>query len=268
MSGLWPSVRRFGPLALVAALVIAAFASGVTRHLSLHELRARHLELEALVKAHPLAALGAYVLTYTLVVALSLPAALVMTLTGGLLFGAWVGGGAAALGCTLGAAILFLICRTAAGDVLKARAGPTAAKIEAGVRRDAFSYILILRLVPVMPFWLANLALGFIDIPLRVFVAASFLGIAPVSLIYAGLGSGLDHLFAHHQRPDLHLVMHANILLPLLGLAILSLAPIAWRRLRPSAKPAAPGDSGKTPSNEAPNESPEDSGASLPKPPA
>jgi len=236
MSGLWPSVRRFGPLALVAALVIAAFASGVTRHLSLHELRARHLELEALVKAHPLAALGAYVLTYTLVVALSLPAALVMTLTGGLLFGAWVGGGAAALGCTLGAAILFLICRTAAGDVLKARAGPTAAKIEAGVRRDAFSYILILRLVPVMPFWLANLALGLIDIPFATFVFASFLGILPVSIIYAGLGSSLNALFAEHVRPDLHIIARPAVLLPLIGLSLLSLTPILVRRLRGGEK--------------------------------
>ena len=236
MSGLWPSVRRFGPLALVAALVIAAFASGVTRHLSLHELRARHLELEALVKAHPLAALGAYVLTYTLVVALSLPAALVMTLTGGLLFGAWVGGGAAALGCTLGAAILFLICRTAAGDVLKARAGPTAAKIEAGVRRDAFSYILILRLVPVMPFWLANLALGLIDIPFSTFLTASLLGILPVSIIYAGLGSSLNVLFAEHVRPDLHLIARPSVYLPLIGLSLLSLTPILVRRLRGGEK--------------------------------
>ena len=192
--------------------------------------------------------------------AVSLPAALVLTLTGGLLFGAWMGGMAAALSCTLGATAVFLICRTAIGDALRSRAGPTAARIQDAVRRDAFSYIVTLRLIPVMPFWLANLALGFIDIPLGTFVVASFLGILPVSLIYAGLGSGLDHLFVHHQRPDLHLVMHANILLPLIALAILSLAPILWRRLRPSAGPAAAEDS--------PKESPSESGVSLPKPPA
>ncbi len=252
---IWRLMRRFGPLLLVLAALIAAFASGLTKHLSLHELRARREELEALVHAHPAASLLLYVATYTASVSLSLPAALVLTLTGGLLFGAWIGGFAAAFSCTLGATIVFLVCRTAIGDALRSRAGPTAARIEDAVRRDAFSYIVTVRLIPVMPFWLANLALGFIDIPLRTFVVASFLGIVPVSLIYAGLGSGLDHMFARHQRPDLHLVMHANILVPLLGLAILSLAPIAWRRLRPSTAPASP------------NDSPKESGPSLPKRP-
>jgi uncharacterized membrane protein YdjX (TVP38/TMEM64 family) len=237
---IWRWLRRFGPLLLVFAAVVAAFASGLTKHLSLHELRARRESLELLVRAHPFVSLATYVGAYSAVVALSLPAALVMTLTGGLLFGAWIGGLAAAFSCTLGATILFLVCRTAVGDALRGRAGPTVARIGDEVRKDAFSYILTLRLIPVMPFWLANLALGFIDIPLRAFVIASFLGILPVSIIYAGLGSGLDHLFARHQRPDLHLVMHANILLPLIGLAALALAPIVWRRLRPTPPVVAP----------------------------
>jgi uncharacterized membrane protein YdjX (TVP38/TMEM64 family) len=130
-----------------------------------------------------------------------------------------------------------MICRTAAGDVLKQRAGPTAAKIEAGVRRDAFSYILILRLVPVMPFWLANLALGLIDIPFSTFFAASLIGIAPVSVIYAGLGSSLNALFAAGARPDLHLIERPSVILPLLGLSFLSLTPIIVRRLRGSHTP-------------------------------
>ena len=236
MTALWGHVRRFGPLLLILALVIAAFASGVTRNLSLHELREHHRQLEAVVRAHPIICLGAYILTYIAVVALSLPAALVMTLTGGLLFGPWVGGFAAAASCTLGASILFVVCRTAAGDLLKARAGPTAARIEAGVRRDAFSYILILRLVPVMPFWLANLALGLIDIPFSTFIIASFLGIAPVSIIYAGLGSSLNTLFAEGVRPDLHIIARPSVFLPLIGLALLSLVPILVRRFRPTPK--------------------------------
>jgi uncharacterized membrane protein YdjX (TVP38/TMEM64 family) len=223
--------RRFGPLAVLVAALVAVWASGLTHDLSLHMLRARREALAA-VHAHPLMALGAYVCVYVLVVALSLPAALVMTLTGGLLFGAWIGGFAAAVSCTLGAAIIFVICRTAVGDSLRRRAGSTVARIEEGVRRDAFSYIVTLRLIPVMPFWLANLALGFVDIPLGVFVTASFIGILPVSVIYAGLGSSLNLLFARHQRPDLHLIMRPGLLLPLLGLAILALTPILLRRFR------------------------------------
>jgi uncharacterized membrane protein YdjX (TVP38/TMEM64 family) len=231
-SGPWGLARRFGPAALLVAALVAVWASGLTHDLSLHMLRTRRAALEAAVHAHPLLALGAYAAIYVLVVALSLPAALVMTLTGGLLFGAWVGGGAAAISCTLGSAIVFLVCRTAVGDSLRRRAGSTVARIEEGVRRDAFSYVITLRLIPVMPFWLANLALGFVDIPLGVFVAATFLGILPVSIIYAGLGATLNLLFARHQRPDLHLVMRPEVLLPLIGLALLALTPVLARRLR------------------------------------
>jgi uncharacterized membrane protein YdjX (TVP38/TMEM64 family) len=230
-------LKRFGPLALVAVLAIAALASGVTRHLSLHELRTRRELLEALVHAHPVLAVLSYVGAYAILVALSLPIALVSTLTGGFLFGMWIGGAAAAAGCTLGAAIVFLVCRTAMGDALRSRAGPVAARIEEGIRRDAFSYIVMLRLIPITPFWLANLALGLIDIPLRTFVAATFIGILPVSLIYASLGAGLNRVFARGGHAHLHELLQPSIYAPLIALALLALAPIAWRRLR---RPAGP----------------------------
>ena len=229
----WRLLRRFGPALLVLAAVIAAFASGLTRDLSLHELAPRREAIEHAVHAHPWLGLTLYVGVYTLVVALSLPAALVMTLTGGLLFGPWLGGLAAAISCTLGATILFLICRIAAGDFIRARAGPTAARIEEGLRRDAFSYIVFLRLLPIAPFWLINLALGLIDIPIVTFVVASFLGILPVSLIFASLGSGLNTVFHRGGRVDPHIILQPRFILPLVGLAVLSLGPILYRRLRP-----------------------------------
>jgi uncharacterized membrane protein YdjX (TVP38/TMEM64 family) len=225
-------LRRFGPLALVAAGLVAAFALGLPHQLSLHQLHRHRDQLEGLVRLHPLLSALGYLGVYTLAVALSLPVAMVMTLTGGFLFGPWIGGLAAATGCTLGGTVVFLVCRTAAGDVLRRRAGPTIAHIEDDVLRDAFSYILVLRLLPVMPLWLVNLALGFIEIPLPTFAAATFLGILPVSLVYAGLGSGLGKLFAKGIRPDLHAVMRPEVLAALGGLALLSVAPIVVRHLR------------------------------------
>jgi len=117
----WAMVRRFGPALLILAAVIAAFASGLTKHLTLHELAHRREAVEAAVRAHPWLGLAAYIGAYAAVVALSLPAALVMTLTGGLLFGPWLGGLAATISCTAGATIVFLICRTAAGDFIRQR---------------------------------------------------------------------------------------------------------------------------------------------------
>ncbi len=233
----WGMVRRFGPAVLILAAVIAAFASGLTKHLTLHELAHRREAVEAAVHAHPWLGLAAYIAAYAAVVALSLPAALVMTLTGGLLFGSWIGGLAAAVSCTVGATIIFLVCRVAAGDVIRQRAGPTAARIEAGVRENAFSYIVILRLLPVAPFWLINLALGLIDIPLLTFVAASFLGILPVSLIFASIGSGLNETFAHHRHIGPGIILQPKFLLPLVGLAILSLGPVVYRRVRRARQP-------------------------------
>jgi len=229
----WRLARRFGPAVLIAAAVITAFASGLTRHLTLHELAHRREAIEAAVHAHPWLGLAAYVGLYTLIIALSLPAALVMTLAGGLLFGAWIGGLSAAISCTVGSTVIFLVCRTAAGDFIRARAGATAARIEEGLRRNAFSYIVFLRLLPVAPFWLINLALGLIDIPVATYVIASFIGILPVSLIFASLGSGLNAVFQKGGRFDPHIILQPRFILPLAGLAILSLGPILYRRLRP-----------------------------------
>ena len=221
--------RRYGPLVLIGACAIAAFTSGLTKHLSLHELTARREVLNAFVVAHPFVSISSYIGLYTVVVVLCLPAALVMTLTGGFLFGPWLGGVCAAISCTAGGVVVFLICRSAFGDALRTRAGPMVARIEAGVERDAFSYVLTLRLIPAAPLWLINIALGFFEIRLSVFTAATFLGLLPVSLIYAGLGASLQTMVAKGVRPHLHQILEPQVLWPLLALAALSLAPIAWR---------------------------------------
>jgi len=230
-------LKRFGPAALVLVAVIAALASGLARHFSLHELRERRELIIGLDHIHPVLSVLAYVGLYTLAVGLSLPVALPMTIAGGLFFGPWIGGLAAAIGCTLGGTIVYLVCRTAAGDVLRRTAGARVAEIEDGVRRDAFFYIMTLRLLPVMPFGLTTLALGFLEIPLLTFVAATFIGIVPLSFIYARLGWGLNAAFASHQRLNLHSLLQPPILIALGALALLSLSPIIIRRLR--RRPAA-----------------------------
>jgi uncharacterized membrane protein YdjX (TVP38/TMEM64 family) len=219
-------------LGLVAIGLATALALGLPHQLSLHQLHRHREQLVALARSHPVLSVLGYVGVYTLVIGLSLPAALILTLSGGFLFGPWVGGLAAACGCTFGATMVFLVCRTAAGDVLRRRAGPAIARIEDGVLANAFSYVMVLRLLPVVPMTLSNLALGFVEIPLRTFVAATFLGILPVSFIYAGLGAGLGKLFAKGVRPSLHALVTPEVIVALVGLALLSLAPVVVRQLR------------------------------------
>jgi uncharacterized membrane protein YdjX (TVP38/TMEM64 family) len=225
-------VGRFGPAMLVLILVAGFFAFRLDRYVSLKELRAQREALEAIVAAHPLLVLGLYLVAYVALVGVSLPVALVLTLTGGFLFGPLVGGLAAAAGCTLGACVIFLVCRTALGDVLKRRAGPKAARLEQGLRKDAFFYLLTLRLVPLVPFWLANLAAGLVAIPMRTFLPATFLGILPVSVVYATLGSDLHAVFRRGEPIGPHAFVQPQVLLPLLAIALLSLAPFAVRRMR------------------------------------
>jgi uncharacterized membrane protein YdjX (TVP38/TMEM64 family) len=154
-----------------------------------------------------------------------------MTLAAGLLFGPWLGGAAALVSATTGASIVFLICRTAFGGTLAKRAGSGLARIEAGITKDAFSYLLVLRLVPAAPFFVVNIAAGLVRIPLATFVLASLIGMAPGSLVYSSLGASLNHAFATGKEPNLSIIFQPQILLPLIGLALLSLLPILVRRL-------------------------------------
>lgn len=224
--------RRYGLLIALVLLVVIALASGATRHISLGELKERRAELTAFVQAHWIASLAVYGVIYTIVVALSLPLALVMTLSGGFLFGPVPGGLAALTSATLGSTISFLACRTAFGDVVTRRAGPAISKLAEGFRKDAFSYLFTLRIIPVAPLLLINVAAGLAEVSTQTFVTASFIGMAPGSFVYAFLGSGLGAVFERGDQPDLHIITEPRILLPLIGLALLALAPTVWRRLR------------------------------------
>jgi uncharacterized membrane protein YdjX (TVP38/TMEM64 family) len=231
------TAKRFAPLALIAAGLAAAFAFGWTDYLTLEQLRTRRDALQAFVEARPLASVAAFTALYALAVAFSIPGALILTLSGGFLFGTLIGGSATVTGATIGAIAVFLAARTAFGDVLRRRAGGAVARIEEGVRKDAFFYVLTLRLLPIFPFWLVNIATGLVDIPLRTYALATFLGVIPGTFIYSALGAGLGSIFDRAEAPNLSIIFEPQILLPLVGLALLSLTPVVFRRLRPGRAP-------------------------------
>jgi uncharacterized membrane protein YdjX (TVP38/TMEM64 family) len=106
------------------------------------------------------------------------------------------------------------------------------ARIEVGVRSNAFSYLLVLRLVPAIPFWLVNIAAGFVRIRLRTYVIATVVGIIPATFIYSSIGAGLGHVFDRGETPDMKLLLDPQVYLPLFGLAILSTAPLAYQAWR------------------------------------
>lgn len=224
-------LRRFGPLAVLAILLAAALASGLAGHLSIETLQAKGQALQAFARERPVQCATLYVLLYVLVVSISLPGALIMSLSAGFLFGP-LGGGLALTGVTGGSTVVYLACRTAFGDFLRRRPHPLLARIEEGFRTDAFAYLLTLRLIPAFPLLLVNVASGLMNIPLRTYLLASVLGMAPSSFVYAGIGSGLGHLFARGEPVVLSTLASPRIYLPIIGMGLLALAPPLWRAVR------------------------------------
>lgn len=228
-------LAKWLPIGVIAAAAALFFALGFHRYLSFETLRESRGALLSWVALHPVGAPLLYMLAYVVVTVCSLPGALVMTLTGGFLFGMLLGGFYTIIGATIGATLLFLAARTAFADMLRARAGGALAKLEAGFRKDAFSYLLVLRLVPLFPFFVVNLAAAFLGTTLPVFVVATFLGIIPGTMVYASVGSGLGTVFDSGARPDLGLIFTWPVLGPLVGLALLSLVPVLYKRMRRDA---------------------------------
>lgn len=228
--------RRLLPPALLLAALGLVLASGAHEALSLETLRRhRHLLLE-LVAERPLLAAGAYLLLYVAATALSVPGAVVLTLAGGFLFGTALATLLVVVGATAGAVLLFLIARSALGEPLRARAGPWLERMAAGFRKNAFSYLLVLRLVPLFPFWLVNLVPAFLGVPLATFALATAIGIVPGSLVFASVGAGLGAVLERGEEPDLDLILEPRVLLPLLGLAALALLPVLAKRLAGPAR--------------------------------
>lgn len=222
-------LRRYGLLIVIAVLLIALLASGVTRHLSLAELELRRRELADAIARKPALSLLAFVAIYVIAASCALPGVIYLTIGGGLLFGPWLGGGGALIGATAGSIVIFLACRTAFGDLIRRHAGPRMLKLEAMLLGDAFNHILTMRLIPGIPMALINVAAGLVGIPLRTFALASFLGMLPASLIFAGLGSSLGAVLEHGGRLTPDILLQPRIMLPMVGLAALSVTSYAWK---------------------------------------
>ena len=227
-----PLVKRFWPILPLLLVFALGYAFGLHNELNWPSLARREAELRALVAAHPLAMAAGFVALYATAVAVSFPGAIVLTVTSGLLFGPWLGAALTVTGATTGSVLIFLAARTALAPFLAARAGPFIERFRAGLQRDAFSYILALRLIPVIPFWLVNLAPALLGVRLAPFAAGTFLGIMPATTVFASLGAGIGTILASGGRPDLTIILTPPVLLPLLGLAALSLVPVAWRAWR------------------------------------
>jgi uncharacterized membrane protein YdjX (TVP38/TMEM64 family) len=246
----WPV--RLGLLGAFVTLIAIAYASGLHRELSLETLVRNRARIDDFVAAHYLGSLAIFIGIYIATVALSIPVALLLTITGGILFGPVVGALASMTGATAGGVIVFTAAKTALGELMLRRAGALAGKLARGFRANAFSYLLFLRLAPVFPFWLVNLAPALFGVPLRTFIGATVLGIAPASFAFAFVGSGLDSAIGAQQTAykeclaaggncrlnfDIADAVTPQLLIALGALALVALLPVVVRRMRARSQP-------------------------------
>ncbi len=225
------TVKRALPLLIIALLAALTFIFDLHHQLSFSNLASHHSQLIAWVQESLMLSSTSYLLLYIAVVALSLPGGLVMTLSGGFLFGPLLGGTLAVIGATTGATLLFLIAKTSLGDWLLAKAGDRIQAMQQGFANDAFNYLLVLRLVPLFPFFLVNLAPAFLGVRLRTYVLATIIGITPATYIFSLAGSGLGTIFDQGGSFSPSTILTPQVIAALVGLALLALIPIIYRRI-------------------------------------
>lgn len=216
-------------------LILLAALAGVVvlrDQFTLDALARHHAALAAFRDDHALAAMAAFFAAYVLIVALSLPGATVATLAGGFLFGLFPGVLLNVTAATVGAVAVFLAARMGFGAETAARldsAGGAAGRLRDGLRQNLWSVLFLMRLVPAVPFFLANLLPAFAGVGIVPFAVTTFLGILPAALVFTSIGAGLEDVFARGGTPDLSVLGDPLVFLPLLGLCALAALPILLR---------------------------------------
>lgn len=243
-------MRRWLPLLVLVVLMAVAFSMGWHRQLSFRTIGVNYEFLTAFIAQNWAIAVTLFVVVYVAVVALSLPGALVMTLAGGLLFGWMVGSMASIVAATFGATLIFLVARSSLGKSLAMRAGPSLAALREGFQKDALSYLLFLRLVPVFPFFIVNLAPALLGVPLGTYVWGTFFGIIPGTIAFSMAGSGLGSVvqaqnasyqecLARHPatgadvcdyRVDTSALVTTDLLVAFAMLGVVALIPVVLKR--------------------------------------
>ena len=233
------SYKRLLPVAVLVLGLIAFFVFDLDDYLSFEALSENREALLELVENYGVVAALVYMFIYAVAIAFSLPGGAVLTITGGFLFGSFVGTLCVVIAATAGATALFLIAKTSFGDALRAKAGPALQKMQEGFQEGALSYLLVLRLVPLFPFFLVNLVPAFLGVSLRVYVLGTFIGIIPGTFVFATVGAGLGSVFDQGGTFSAAGILTPQIITALVGLAVLALIPVVYKKIRARSGKAA-----------------------------
>ncbi len=239
MSDMTEETRKSGwtrRLPLIAILAVAGIGAFTLRdYLSFQTLADNREALLAFRDANYMATAGLFMLAYVLIVVFSLPGATIATLTGGFLFGVFPGALYNVVAATIGATGIFLAARWGLGQRLAERmeaSEGTIKWIKDGIDENQWSMLFLMRLVPAVPFFVANLLPALVGVTTARYVISTFLGILPGGVVYTSVGAGLGEVFERGETPNLGIIFEPQVLLPILGLAALAALPIVLKQFK------------------------------------
>ncbi|MDP5083630.1 MAG: VTT domain-containing protein [Rickettsiaceae bacterium] len=222
---------KFAPLLIIIAVALIISMSGLHKYISLDKLREHQIFLQDYIIKNTFIAITIYCLIYFAIVSLSIPAATIMTLIGGFLFGQIISTICIVLSASCGACVIFMSTKMATRNVIRNETGKWVKKMQKGFAENAFSYMLTLRLIPMFPFVLVNLVAGILQIPLKIFFFGTLIGIIPGTFIYVSVGVSMQKLL-NQSNFSPEVLLEPQIIFSLTGLGFLALLPIIYKRLK------------------------------------
>ncbi len=225
---------------LFAGIIIISlavfFIGGFNEYDFINELKLKRELVGLFVDKHRFLAVILCCFFYALICALSLPVSVFMSVACGFIFGWFTGGLISVFGGVLGATGVFLIARMILKDLFElgimTRIQSALSRVESRLGHDSFKYLLIMRLIPIFPFWLVNLAPAFFDVPIKVYVSATLIGIIPGAFIYTTLGEGLANSLETNNSINHTIIYEPRIIFPLIGCSVLLLLPTLYRKYK------------------------------------
>lgn len=222
-------VKRWTFLIILLIALGLFFYFDLQRFFSFNALKQHREFLITWTNQHYWLAVSIFILAYTFAVAISFPGATFFTLVSGFLFGVIWGTIYVVISATLGALGIFLAVKLALEPFMRKKTSKWIDKMRAGFQRNALQYLLILRLIPLFPFWVVNIASALLGVNTSIFIIATFFGIIPGSIVYVLIGNGLGHVLDQNKMPDLYIIFQPQILIPLILLALLTCLPSFYK---------------------------------------
>ena len=223
--------KNYIPLIIIISLMALFWGFGFNEYLSYEMFDKHRIELTTYVNSHQILAPFVAALIYAIFIALSIPAGFLLTLIVGFLFVQPLSLLIVVVGATLGAVVIFLIAKTALKDFFEKKAKKSLTKMQDGFKKNSTSYMLILRVVPLFPFWLVNVAPAFFKVRLWTYTWTTFIGIIPASFVYTQAGRGIEKLFSSEKPYSIFFFFSTEMIIGISGILILAIIPIIVKNI-------------------------------------